>query len=280
MLKQLALSMACIFGFIGVSHAEQAPQVLGDDSRVQYFKYDPNTVYPVKAKMGYSTLVQLDEGEEVTENGGLGMGDSQAWNLAVKGNNIFFKPIQENADTNIVLVTNKRTYAFVLSMQPPESNDTTYIVRFIYPAEKVATPATTEQKQENKPTMPTSLQVAYTDVNGNQLLIDSDVNTQYEYRGAELLKPTNAWDNGRFTYIRYNHGMDIPTVYRVLPDKTEAIVNTHIEQDTIVLQEVGKNYRLRFGKAVGELRTKAVNNSKFNTTGTSANDYVRVVQGE
>lgn len=266
--------MACIFGTIGGAYAEQTPQVLGNDSRIQYFNYDPNTVYVINTKIAYSSLIQLEDGEEITANGGMGMGDSKSWNVAVKGKNIFFKPLTENPDTNIVLVTNKRTYAFVLkTVSPEDESKQTYIARFIYPIEKV------EEPKEQAPSQPKSLKIAYTDSKGTQNLIDSSINTNYEYRGEPMLKPINVWDDGLFTYLRFG-GNDLPTIYRVLPDKSEALVNTHVENDTIILQEIGKNYRLRFGKAVGEIRNKGANVTKFNTTGTADNDYVRTIQGQ
>lgn len=275
LLKPLFLAIACIVGTAGVAHAEQHPKVIGDDSRVQLFDYDPNTVYVINARLGYSSLIQLGEGEEIDENSGLGMGDAKAWSVGVKGRNIFFKPVTDNAETNIVLVTNKRTYAFQLNTIGENSKARqTYIARFVYPAEPV------KPVEPPKPNMPLSLQIAYTDVNGNQLFMDSDINTKYYYRGDMSIKPTNAWDNGRFTYLRFNNAKDLPAVYRLLPDKTEAIINSHVEDDTLVIQEIGVDYRLRFGEAVGEVRNQAPVTPKFNTTGTSSKDFVRVMQGE
>lgn len=270
MIKQTLLSLSLLTGFSLSAHAEQHPQVLGNDARVQLFNYDPYTVYDVKTKIGYSSLIQLDDGEEVDENSGLGMGDAKSWSLAVKGKNIFFKPIAENADTNIVLVTNKRTYAFQLSIAQ-EGEAPTYIARFSYP----------EEKKSSKPIqqiMPNFLQVVGHDIDNSDMLINADINTGYLYRGAKELKPTNAWDDGRFTYLKFAHAGDMPTVYRVLPDNTETLVNSHIEGDTLVLQEIGYRYHLRLGKAVGELGNQQNRLPRFNTTGTSTTDFIRVEQ--
>lgn len=270
MLKQILLSLSLGVGIITTAYAEQYPRVVGDDARVQVFDYNPSTVYAVKAKLGYSSLIQLEDGEEIDDSSGLGMGDAKSWSLAVKGRNIFFKPIAENADTNIVLVTNKRTYAFQLKTAQP-SEASTYIARFNYPEESApAKPQT--------PVMPAFLQVINTDENNHEILIDADINTGYVYRGAAELKPTNVWDNGRFTYVKFAHAGDMPTIYRVLPDNTETLVNSHIEGDTLVLQEIGYRYYLRLGKAVGELGNQQNKLPKFNTTGTSSKDFIRVEQ--
>lgn len=274
MCKRVALASAVLLS-MGVSmqaQAAQQPQILGNDNRVQLFTYDVNTVYQIKTQIGYSSLIQLGEDEEIDENSGLGMGDANAWSLAVKGRNVFFKPLKDNADTNIVLVTNKRSYAFQLSsvqgIEPP-----TYIARFIYPDEERA-----KQLAKNPPpsTPPNLVYHVGTDKNGNNLFIDADINTNYKYRGDNGVKPTKAWDNGRFTFLKFAHAGELPTVYRLIDDKTEVLVNSHIEKDTLVIHETGSTYRLRLGDLVGDLRNQLITTPKFNTTGTSSKDYVRI----
>lgn len=248
-------------------HAEQIPVTQGYDARVQVFNYEPSDVYVINSRVGYSTLIQFEEGEVISEEGGLGMGDAKAWSLAVTGSNIFFKPISDLPDTNMLIVTNKRTYAFQLTTG---GSAPTYIARFNYPEEK----AVTQQKNNN----PFSLKRVSTDSQGREILIDAKINTNYSYRGSKALQPTNAWDDGRFTYFQFAHASDLPAVYRVLEDNSEALVNTHIENDVMVIQEVGVAYRLRFGKAVGDVGNSTYKLPDFNTTGTSDKDLVRINQ--
>ena len=267
MFKELliCLSLACL---PILSHAEQLPRPAGTDSRVQVFNYSPNDVYVIHAKAGYATLIQLEEGEVIHDQGGLGMGQADAWNIAVKANNIFFKPIADMPDTNLVLVTNKRTYAFVLTTKTFGAENLTYVARFNYPA-KVEPVAV-------KKLIPTYVVKSHVTANGTQIYIDATFNKNYVYRGDSSLKPTNAWDDGRFTYLKYNHASDLPVVYRVLPDNTEMLVNSHVENDVLVIQEVGQVYRVRLGDVVGDIGNQYNRLPKFNTTGTSSKDWVRV----
>lgn len=270
------LTAVLVFGLwlmANTAYAEQTPRAAGKDARVQLFDYDPTTVYVIKTRLGYSSLVQLEDGEELDDNGGLGMGDAKAWSLAVKGNNIFFKPIGDDASTNMILVTNKRSYAFELKTVAGDSDNQTYIARFVYPQPK-SQPETPQPKPK-----PKNLALVGQDTQGNNLLIDADINTNYVFRGAPQLKPTYAWDNGRFTYLKFAHAGDMPTIYRVLPDNSEALVNTHIEGDTLVLQEIGYKYRLRFGHVVGELGNQQIRQPAFNNTGTSDKELIRVMEG-
>lgn len=262
----LPIMLSSMF-FISHGHAAQIAKTQGSDERVQVFKYEPSDVFVINTKVGYSTLIQLEDNEVIHDEGGLGMGDADAWSLAVRGNNIFFKPISDLPDTNMIVVTNKRTYAFQLTTTGVAP---TYIARFTYPDER------TSEIQVNK--MPGVLRRVGTDNEGNNILIDADINTNYWWRGDKQIVPTNVWDNGRFTMLKFAHASDLPTVYRVLPDQTEMLVNTHIEGDTMIIQETADVYRLRFGKSVADIGNASAKLPDFNETGTSDDDFIRINQ--
>lgn len=265
----LATALAAVAAMTTTAHAEQFGMVMGADNRVQYFNYNENDVYTINTHIGKASLIQLENGESVDdEASALGMGDAESWSLAVKGNNIIFKPIKAQPDTNIVLVTNRRTYAF--DLRNNEHAAPTYIARFIYP-EVVKTQPKAEQK-----VMPAALQQVGSTADGQTVWIDAKYNTDYRYKGDKALKPTNVWNDGRFTFIRFNHGGDLPAIYRVLPDNSEMLVNQHIENDTVVLQEISSLYRLRFGRQVGDVANMGVKTPEFNETNTSEDGFVRV----
>lgn len=238
------------------------PVSVGGDGRVQEIHYTPNEVFNIHAVVGNSTLIQLEEGEEVEgDNTGLGMGDAQAWSIAVRGNNLFIKPAQPLPDTNMLLVTNKRTYAFQLSTM--NSANPSYVVRFVYPSPK-------KNIAQNIPPKPLTLRQVKTPVNTEPFYISSDINTQYFKQGANDISPTNVWDNGQFTYFRFANANDLPVVYRVLADKSEAIIDSHTENDLLVVHGVSRLYRLRHGKSeVDIFNANPTLVTTFNNTGVS-----------
>lgn len=255
------------------------PVSVGGDGRVQEIHYTPNEVFNIHAVVGNSTLIQLEEGEEVEgDNTGLGMGDAQAWSIAVRGNNLFIKPAQPLPDTNMLLVTNKRTYAFQLSTM--NSANPSYVVRFVYPSTKktpsALVPAVTKSLTYTK---------AQTSANGQDLYVSGDTNVQYFKQGDNEISPTNVWDNGQFTYLRFANANDLPAVYRLMPDmKTEAVVDTHVEGDTLVIHGISRLYRLRLGNSsldIFNANPKFV--TSFNVTGVSKvagkNGAVREIVG-
>lgn len=262
--------LAIAVGAVSVgANASITPQDYGYDARVQYFNYNPDDVFVIGTDVGVSTLIQLEDGERINgESTGLGMGDADAWSLAVKGNNIFLKPTDFLPDTNMVIVTNKRTYAVQLTTNKFSPS---YIVRFKYPDIK-------DESEGNEPAKePPSFRSIGEDANGQPILIAENINTNYFKRGEEAILPTNVWDDGVFTFMKYPNNKDLPVFYRVLADGTESLVNSHVSDDTVIIHETSPLYRLRLGASVAELSNIGFDaDGKFNDSGTTTGDFREV----
>ena len=97
-----------------------------------------------------------------------------------------------------------------------------------------------------------------------------------------MLKPTEAYDDGRFTRLVYDHSGELPVFFKVLPDGTEALLNSNVDPDDkriVVLHEVIRTVRARMGDQVIEIINRAYTLPKFNETGTSVPGAVRVDKG-
>lgn len=239
------------------------------DSRIRTENYDKGRVYNINTMVGRATLIQLEEDESLSNSQSsiLGIGDADAWNLGVRGNNIVLKPSQRMPQTNIVVVTNKRTYSFEL-MSTPKDAVPTYVLRFQYPDSDAARNAAEARRAQ-------ILAAAK-----GQIV----VNTNYVWRGDnEMLKPTAAFDDGRFTRLVYDHGGELPVFFKVLPDGTEALLNSNVDPEqktTVVLHEVVRTVRARMGNSVIEILNKGYSLPAFNQTGTSVPGTVRIDKGE
>lgn len=268
-MKKLLLFCCVVNGLAMSVYAEQLPIISTLDSRIQVFNYTTEDVFAIKTKLGHSSLIQFEDGEIIHDDGGLGVGEARDWSIAVKGNNVFFKPLKAIIEpTNMIIVTNKRTYVF--SLQTTQFNDMTYVVRFKYPEQKL------NQVPPHKMIPPTLQRVRQ----GNETyFIDAKINTAYLKRGNMEIAPTAMWDDGLFTYLQYDNAKELPSVYKVMPDGSESLVNTHIEDDRMVIHETNHLYRIRLGGAVAELANqRVVNDSSFNRTGTSQPDIWRIEQ--
>lgn len=259
-MKKIILAML----FLASTH------VLANDIRIQRAVYDSERVYIINTRVGRTTLVQLEEDEALTISDAsvLGMGDATAWNLSVRGNNIIFKQAQEHPDTNMIIVTNKRTYSFDLKTAKKDTAPT-YVLKFTYP-DTEALKATKEA--EKAMTIAKLTAAAKTD--------ERVLNTEYVWRGDnELLKPTAAWDDGRFTRFMYDHAGVLPVFFKVMPDGSEARINSNIDTEdgrVVILQDVTQTIRARLNDEVIEIINKGYLLPKFNKNGAGQAGAVRI----
>lgn len=249
-----------LFALSGITQAE--------DVRIKTEIYDANRVYAVHTAVGRATLIQLEQDESLsmTPNAVLGIGDAHAWNLGVRGNNIVLKPTKKLPQTNIVIVTNKRTYSLDLKgtrkHQPP-----TYILRFYYPDTEAL-----RIEQERKRAA----------ITAHAKASPITINTDYVWRGDNpALKPTAAYDDGRFTYLIYDNSAELPVFFKKLPDGSESLMNSHIDGNrgnTVVLHEVIRTIKARLGKEVIEITNKNYIAPAFNQNKTGVHGAVRVTK--
>ncbi len=264
----LNITTAALLAAIPLSASALAiPKGSSKDPRIQTVTYHPDDVVQIRSKVGDAVLVQLEADESISgENALLGSGDSGAWKLAVRGNNIIFKPSAPSPATNMLIATNKRTYAFSLVLAGKKQQPT-YILRFRYPdsvSEKNRLEAERQAKALDR----------LRRIGGSRKVTQ---NTNYWAYGSKELAPTAAYDNGRFTYLSFDNGRELPLIYKVMEDGTEALLNTHQEGDTVVIHETAAKFHLRLGKRVLAVENRSYNpNGMFNRTGTDSDTSVRL----
>lgn len=258
------------------------------DPRITYYTYSPDRVFPVHTELGLATIIQFEKDERIQVDGddstALGFGDAKAWTVGVRGNGILMKPKADYPSTNILVVTNKRTYAFEVKVTP-EGKKPTYIVRFRYPDTEAKTRE--DRKAEALRAMKEAKQHAL--LKAKIYSKNSPVfNPNYSWvgtsskltsRSVSLLKPTAVWDDGRFTHLMYDNSVSLPNFYKVKSDGTEGLMNFHIDADepnVVILQEVVRLIRARIGDEVIELVNNGYVAPAFNNTGTGDFDSMRL----
>lgn len=270
-MKILSTTIGAFF-MANSANALVVPQGSKQDGRIQTVTYSKNNVIKVTAQVGKAVLIQFEDDERLDGDAAtLGMGDADGWNLAVKGNNIIFKPTVEKSDTNLIVNTNKRTYIFQLNIDNDASNPT-YALRFHYPDTAQAKRDADKAKQ-NK---------AWEVMKGQHNRFDVKItNDNYWGFGDKAIKPTAVYDDGRFTYFEFANGKDLPTIYKKLPDGTESLVNKHIKGDTVIVHETNNQFIIRLGHSVLGVENRGFNDhGRFNKNGTGDDNAVRVIKGE
>lgn len=186
------------------------------------FEYKHGQSYNVDCEPGYVTDIQLKAGENI-EN--ISIGDNQRWITDVKfarGNDtwhVYVRPISQGVETNMIIVTNERTYNLTLY----SGGDYAPIVSWYYPG---------EGRHEIKPEG-----VAVEVENVDQLNFDYQVSKGRKFAWT----PQTVFDDGFKTYLvlkdkaamRYT-----PAVFQKRAAGQLIHLDYRVINDTIVIDKV------------------------------------------
>lgn len=241
---------ALAIGAVAPARSEQVPVTGPRDPRVRTVVYDPMNVVDITGVIRAATVVEFASAETVEKVAG---GDSTSWLVAPSGNLLFLKPTQALPPSNLVVVTRRpdgaqRSYVFDLTVRDgdiAQSTPETYFkVIFRYPADEAAA----RREQRAKDAQADTKRAA-----GGRLDVDFFYGTRnwaYTAQGASALQPTEVSDNGQVTVFRFPGNMEVPVIYEVKADGTEAIVSRTVRDDQVVVDTIARQFRVRAGSQV------------------------------
>lgn len=246
--------------------AESLPKNGRYDARIKDVVYNPADVVKVVGHYGYSTDIEFAPGE-TTEN--IALGDSVAWEVAPAANHLFVKPSEDNAVTNMTVVTNRRVYQISLDARNTHgptsghSKDMYFQVRYTYP----------DDGHEG---------IGH----ANALKVDTALakapdarNWNYYGCGAKEMQPAEVFDDGRFTFMRFPAEQEVPAVFIIGTDGTESIVNGSMHGDYYVVQRTASRFVLRRGKSVACVQNRSYNRFGVGTpSGTVSPEVIRTLK--
>lgn len=259
------LFSAAFAALTGPAFALDYPVKSNYDHRVRFATFNPKDVVQLDTVISITTHIELEEGEIYVTHA---FGDSAAYTFAQVRNHIFIKPIAEQADTNLIVVTDRRTYKFRLIFQPTREASAVYDLSFHYPD--------TQERLAREALEKASVAAGFEDTG-------EPANVDYAMAGDLDIAPINAWDKNGFTYFKFPGNVDLPGIYMVDGEGNESIVNRTSEggsQDLYVVHKVNAKWMLRLGE-----RALAVYNDAYdpigvsNTSRTASPSVKRVVKG-
>ncbi len=233
------------------------------DPRLREVIYDARSVVTVPVKRGVVTHVVLDADEAITDVGaGLG-GDcgkpESAWCIAAQagGRNIFVKPKSTaDAPNNLAVVTDRRTHSFrfvVLSEGDPRPPVYRLAIRAPVVRSAVAARATPLERASTpllpSPPPPSPQEIVAERLKAQPQLVNSNYSIA-EGEASDDIVPALVFDDGRFTYFRFPGNREVPAVFHLVGDGSEALVNSRMEGDLLVVDRVSRRLMLRAGSAV------------------------------
>ena len=232
---KLALITALVLSS-AIAEAKTIPRERREDSRIREVWYNETQVVEVGTSFGFATTVEF--GNESVKT--IVAGDTIGWQIIPQGNRVFIKPAERPqkgmSSTNITIITDKRNYylhAFIAPRTHP-----VFVVRYRY--DKPPQPPTSDVAS-TEPSTPTKKIAGST-------LVKPYRNYNYVMTGDKKIVVQKVFDDGQFTYFKFDPRKPLPVIYKVNSRGRDEIVNTRKEGDFIVVEAIGEMFTLRDGE--------------------------------
>ncbi|MEQ1705201.1 MAG: TrbG/VirB9 family P-type conjugative transfer protein [Rickettsiales bacterium] len=247
---------------------DDAPQydMPDSDSKVKELVYNESNVYVVRTKHGYQTNIVFDPKEEVQT---ISMGDRSLWQVIPGGNRLFIRPMTENISTNMTVLTNKRSYEFDLKSVNVNNDSNVYVLKFTYPeanpfvaenldVENVKPDANASvapvSQREITPKKSSSTASVFEAATPESIgLLPIRFNYSYTYSGSDAIAPTQVYDDGKNTFIKYKSiGKLVPEAFIIGADGRESRIPATVNGSSLIIDGVAGELALR--SSDGEIR--------------------------
>lgn len=253
--------------------------VMAQNARILHLATSGDQPVLLPLVKGFPCVVEFPKGEKVLDIAVGGLSDwSTSWEVVKRDTAFFIKPLANAQMTTMIVGTSEHHYVFDLqALAATPENHGKRLSRLILAPPQMAVPleelVQTQQKSQQQQDLRKAQEQA--------TLIESQIKALKEARYAKRarnydytmevvsliddIRPREAFDDGRFTYLKFPDALQIPAVYR--GGKTaadETLMNSHIEDDYLVLHGVHTHWVLRLGGSV-----IGVHNEAFNPQGVS-----------
>jgi type IV secretion system protein VirB9 len=232
----LSLLLAATGGF-----AQQTARVV---------KYHANDIVSVRAKMRYTTLIQLPATEKILE---VATGDKDFWIIDATGNYCFLHPAKEGSHSNLNLITDKgNVYSFTLDEVQAADPDLKVVIE---PSDASAIAAVSGSPKlvsaSEVTTAQAQAQAAQTRAAQNIEQFRAEYPTKnlkfdYSYRNNKPFNVAAIYQDGQFTYIK-STATEKFAIYELKDGKPD-LINFQLKDGTYVIPQVVDHGYLEIGK--------------------------------
>lgn len=238
-MRFLAAVLSILFITIASSsaYATSVPRPIGGENRIKIINYTPNTVFKFMGHYEYQSIIEFGMDEEIET---ISMGTPTPWQIVPAGNRIFIKPVENDASTNMTVITDKRMYFFEMHAEEAKSvgdEALNFVVKFVYPEQySLSTGSVTQIQQTTGP-----------DLTKPELF-----NFNYSLSGsAKEFEPVQVFDDGEFTYFKFRDiNAELPAIFMVNSKGDEGIVNYRVQAGYVIVERVSSRFTLRHGTDV------------------------------
>lgn len=247
MLRLISFLIAAALWFLPAAHAEMVATPLSGDARLVTFDYDPDNTYQILSKPKAVTHLELPEGETIQT---VVAGDTAGWELTPSQNlrHFFLKPKHDQLTTSMTLITERRSYQFVLR-STGEGSKWYQRVTWRNPNSKVLDFSGNDRHQAEKQVFeePTARP-------SEEAIRPEDLRFDYTVTGDAPFKPLSVFDNGKMIWLRMPQNLtELPVVFAA-DGKDLVLVNYIPKGDSLLVQRLVAELILKIGKT--EVRVK------------------------
>ncbi|MBU2134810.1 MAG: TrbG/VirB9 family P-type conjugative transfer protein [Alphaproteobacteria bacterium] len=245
------------------------------DPRLWQIDVSQSGVIALRLRPGYATQILLPPDEQVEH---AVMGEARGWEVAVFGDSLVLKPLADAEATNLLVTAEDHKglhrYRFDLSLAATQE-PAPFELRLTRPG--IAPELALAQAQEAAEARAQAL----VEQAVQAAPFEGPRNFAYSAQGAIELQPSEVFDNGRFTILRFSAQQPIPSIYEIGPDGLERLVPFHIQDEFLVVHLVAEQLRLRRGARRLCLFNEAFNpHGGVERTGTASGRLVRDLKPE
>ena len=234
----LAIAMPAANSFAGAIKAKQ----YGVEGRFKTWTYYPNTVYQFTGYYLNPTYIEFADQEKITT---ISTPKPTAWQFVPNSNRLFLKPVENDADTTAIIMTNKRIYFFELLAEEadgPFDPNVAFFVKFRYPKQADGSGQGLDDDG--------FAIVQFTANEVPDLSHPELYNFNYTMSGDEVISPIAVFDDGQFTYMKFAaKGGVIPAVFAVDSQGFEELVNYRMVGPYMMVEKISSIFTLRNGAA-------------------------------
>lgn len=224
-----------------VAHGQQTARVV---------KYHANDIVNVRAKMRYTTLIELPSTEKILE---VATGDKDFWIIDTVGNYCFLHPAKEGIHSNLNLITDKGSvYSFTLDDVETGDPDLKVVIepsdpsslaaangasRIVPASEVESVRAQAQLAQARAATAVEQFRAEYP---------TSALKFDYSYHNDKLFGVTTIYHDDKFTYIKSSASEKF-SVFELKDGKPD-LITFQLKDGTYVLPTVVDKGYLQIGK--------------------------------
>jgi type IV secretion system protein VirB9 len=233
-----------------VAHGQQSARIV---------KYHANDIVSVRAKMRYTTLIQLPATEKILE---VATGDKDFWIIDTVGNYCFLHPAKEGIHSNLNLITDKgNVYTFTLDDVESADPDLKVVIEPSDPSSLAATNgagkfvSASEVEAAHAQTQMAQIRAAAAVEQFRSEYPTSTLKFDYAFHNDKPFDVSAIYHDDKFTYIKSSAAEKF-SIYELKDGKPD-VITFQLKDGTYVIPTVVDHGYLEIGKHRLDFQRKA-----------------------